>query len=953
MLNLPDLSDAKRIAIDLETYDPAIEAGKGTGALKGGHIAGIAVATDTGFAEYYPVNHARNNVPKEPVYAWLREQLSRPYQEKVGANIIYDLEYLAVAGIHVAGRVLDVQIAEPLLDENQWSYSLEAIAQKYLGEGKVENELRTWILTHIPGATEKKWKSHIHNAPGNIVRAYALGDVDLPLKIIERQLQELAKQNLTDLFYMESDLIPMLLAMKLRGVRVDIDKAQEVDHELSTRIAKNQAILGPDINVNAAASLAKLWDRNGLTYPLTEKTKNPSFTKESLAATNHPAARLVESIRKDTKLRDTFVRNAILDQHINGRIHCQFNQLKSDDKGTVSGRFCIAKGQRVMIPGGYKPIEDIKVGDLVYCFDDRLEPTLKKVLWSGKTGTKKVIKLDWISGSRKHRGSLICTPEHRVRISDGSYKEAQHLTYDDSVLAIHRGKGDNGRNKLWATNNPGEKESRVVFKSIHGYLPDHVHHINEDVSDDRPENLEGLTYSEHINRHRSPEEHYAHYANTLKVWPDNGGIPPSLSGKDSPLYRVDLTKERILEVFASEKRLLKAAELLGCYCGTLLSRCAEYGIPHPNPRSKYLSKEELVWYLETYQTWEELIKYCPLKRTAITKLCTEYGIERKKGGNHNITGITKMLSPMDVYDIEVEDSHNFICEELCVHNSSSNPNLQQVPAKGEATELIRQIFVPEPGETWYSIDYSQIEYRVFAHYSGDVELIKAYQDIETDFHSQVGKMLGDTLDRKIVKSCNFLALYGGGPVKLAHGLRTYMSETDADSLIQQLGDVRDPVKFQWRMNYEKKKIPLFEPDLYDLVGYRVLEVYNEKFPSAKALAEKCSNVAKQRGHIFTLLNRRRRFGKGDSTHKALNALCQGSAADIMKKAMVDVWKSGVCVVLGAPLLTVHDELNFSVPDSKLGLEAINETRRLMENAVRLKVPTSCDFEFGPDWGHVK
>jgi DNA polymerase I-like protein with 3'-5' exonuclease and polymerase domains len=625
-MNFPSLSSAKRIAIDLETYDPAINDGGGSGALKGGFIAGIAIATDDGYREYLPIAHGTGvNLDKTKVLAWLSEELSRVHQDKVFANAIYDLEYLAVAGVNVAGRILDIQLAEPLIDENQWSYSLESIAQKYLEEGKVENELANYITTHFPlGRTKAAWKQWIWKAPGDVVRAYALGDVDLPIRIVEKQLEELRKQDLLDLFYMESDLVPMMLAMKLNGVRVDLNKAKEVYDELSTRVAKNQAILGPDVNVNAAASLARVWDRNGLTYPLTEKTKKPSFTKESLAATHHPVARLVESIRKDTKLRDTFVQNAILDQHINGRIHCQFNQLKSDDKGTVSGRF-----------------------------------------------------------------------------------------------------------------------------------------------------------------------------------------------------------------------------------------------------------------------------------------------------------------------------------------SSSSPNLQQVPSKGEGTELIRQIFVPEPGEDWYSIDFSQIEYRVFAHYSDDKDLIEAYQHPDTDFHDQVGKMLGGTLDRKIVKTANFLALYGGGPIKLAHGLRTYMSDNDVNNLIEQLGDLAEPERFQWRMNYEKKNNPSFVPDVYDLAGYRALEVYNSKFPAAKQLSENCARAAKQRGYIYTLLKRRRRFGKGDSTHKALNALCQGGAADIMKKSMVDIWKSGVCDVIGAPLLTVHDENCFSVPRTKEGKEAIWEAKRLMENAVKLAVPILTDIETGPDWGHVQ
>ena len=250
-MNYPDLSSAKRISIDCETYDPAISAGEGCGALKGGFIAGISIGTDDGFREYFPIRHSQGvNLEASTVLEWLKTELARAHQDKVFANALYDLEYLAVAGVHVAGRILDVQIAEPLLDENQWSYALEVIAQKYLAEGKIENDLKSYCIRTF-GCKENKWKEFIWKAPGHIVREYAIGDIDLPLRIIEKQLDELEKQDLLDLFYMESDLIPLLLAMKLRGVRVDLKKADEVYHDLSKRIATDQAVLGPGVNVNA------------------------------------------------------------------------------------------------------------------------------------------------------------------------------------------------------------------------------------------------------------------------------------------------------------------------------------------------------------------------------------------------------------------------------------------------------------------------------------------------------------------------------------------------------------------------------------------------------------------------------------------------------------------------------------------------------------------------------
>ena len=537
---------------------------------------------------------------------------------------MYDLEYLAVAGIPVEGRCLDIQIAEPLLDEHATSYSLESIARKYLNEGKDSDEMHRWLAAHFGGKADRKNQAkNIWRAPYEIVRAYAISDIDLPLRIIDFQIEELRKQELYELFLMESDLIPMLLAMKLRGVKVDLPRAQRVYDELTSQIEINQRILGP-VNVNASRSLASLWDSLGLFYPRTVKTGAPSFTKETLAACSHPMARIVEKIKKDTKLRDTFIKNAVMESHINGRIHCQFNQLKSDEYGTVSGRF-----------------------------------------------------------------------------------------------------------------------------------------------------------------------------------------------------------------------------------------------------------------------------------------------------------------------------------------SSSNPNLQQVPAKGEGTKLVRGLFIPDDEHSdWVSIDYSQIEYRCFAHYAEDEDILRAYSDPKTDFHQAVSDMLGGALDRKIVKTFNFGILYGAGFKKIATMLRTNMTHEQCEHLLEELGEVDDPVKFKRSVDYINRK-EHFTPDLYDQAAWRVLEVYDEKFPAAKKLMNKVSETAKGRGYIYTILRRRRRFEKSESVHKALNALLQGSAADLMKKGMVDIWKSGVCDVLGAPLLTVHDELDWSVPRTPECQEAIQEVNRLMKQAVPLRVPIETDLESGPNWGEVE
>lgn len=168
-------------------------------------------------------------------------------------------------------------------------------------------------------------------------------------------------------------------------------------------------------------------------------------------------------------------------------------------------------------------------------------------------------------------------------------------------------------------------------------------------------------------------------------------------------------------------------------------------------------------------------------------------------------------------------------------------------------------------------------------------------------------------------------------------------------------------------------------DVYDDLAELLYAEYNKQFPAAKKLADKAMQVAQGRGHIKTLLGRRARFDAWESaewgvkepavfdrreavekwgrikragTHKALNRLLQGSAADIMKMAMVQMVDEGVTNVLGVPLMTVHDELVWSVPQTKEGLEAIDEAGRIM-CGFDLKIPLAIDDERGENWGSVK
>ena len=261
--------------------------------------------------------------------------------------------------------------------------------------------------------------------------------------------------------------------------------------------------------------------------------------------------------------------------------------------------------------------------------------------------------------------------------------------------------------------------------------------------------------------------------------------------------------------------------------------------------------------------------------------------------------------------------------------SSTHPNLQNIPGRTELGRQIRELFIPEEGWNWWSSDYSQIEYRLLVHFAvvtkcqdANIAQQMYIEDPKTDFHQMVAELTG--LDRKPAKNLNFGLVYGMGKAKLARTL-----------------------------------------GVSDIAAAEIMDTYHGRAPFIKELFNKAMNKAQKTGFVKTLLNRRARFnewepkfyGEGKQrarTHKALNCVLQGSAADLMKLAMVQIWEAGLFTDDG-PIhchLTVHDELDGSVENSERGKKALDEVNHIMENAVRLKVPVLCESGTGKNWGEA-
>ena len=607
MTSFPSLAGHGAIGVDIETFEPKSLKKYGPGTYRGGYIAGVAIATQRGFKAYYPVAHeAGPNLPREKVFGWLKKELSRPKQPKRGANLLYDMGYLKEVGVDLVGPIEDVQVAEPLLDENRLSYSLDMIARDRVGRQKNDDQMVDFLKRHFG---KKDAKANIWRAPPDVVAPYAIEDAQLAVDVFDVQKKLLEDQGLWPLFQLEASLMPMLLAMRKRGVRIDVPRVEQQLHDLGKKQTaaekRVKRLTGVDLECWNAASIARIFDELGLGYPRTPKTKAPSFTAGFLNSHPSEVAKLILEVRRYDKLRGTFLQGQLLDNSVDGRVHCQFNQLKSDDHGTISGRF-----------------------------------------------------------------------------------------------------------------------------------------------------------------------------------------------------------------------------------------------------------------------------------------------------------------------------------------SSSNPNLQFIPVRTEEGNAIRRAFLPEPGCEWAKLDWSQIEYRLITVDAYDLglrgasEVIDRYQDPEADYHQIIADMTN--LPRSQAKTINFGIAYGEGVPKLAGQLGLTLDEADV-----------------------------------------LMSQYHRNAPFVKPLLRHYMHLAEITGEIQTLYGRRRRFSrwvtriKGEQiftdhringasrrvgVHAALNARIQGSAADVMKKAMVDIWQGGTVAVLGAPHLTVHDELDYSVPKTKIGCEAIAEVKNIMESVVRMPVPLLADMKTGPNWG---
>tara|TARA_R110000824_G_scaffold106188_4_gene250882 strand:- start:2924 stop:4858 length:1935 start_codon:yes stop_codon:yes gene_type:complete len=353
-LEFPDLSEHKQICIDLETQDPHLKE-RGSGWPRNdGKVVGIAVATDQD-AYYFPIGHqSGGNLDAGVVWKWLKSQMKHP-SDKVFHNAQYDLGWLRKSGVReINGRIIDTLIAAPLIDENRMSYALNSLGKTYLKERKDEKLLQE---------AAKQWginaKSDLWRLPPQYVGPYAEQDARLTLRLWNHFKTIIIQENLKDIFQLEMELLPCLLDMREKGVPVDLRKAEILKKDLERRegkiIKEIKRQYGVEVEIWAAASVAKAFEAAGLSYERTPKSNQPKFDKASLWEKDHPLPRMILEARELNKAHTTFI-DTLLQHETKGRIHSEIHQLRSEQGGTVSGRMSYSNPNLQQVPARNKEI---------------------------------------------------------------------------------------------------------------------------------------------------------------------------------------------------------------------------------------------------------------------------------------------------------------------------------------------------------------------------------------------------------------------------------------------------------------------------------------------------------------------------------------------------------------------------------------------------------------------
>ena len=704
--------------------------------------------------------------------------------------------------------------------------------------------------------TKFKDMEYLYNV--EVIVAMAIGYAEFyGLRIDEEKIEKAKNKSIEDMLLLEHKIRKLAnyttpkedeIFDSLIVAMSDDNSAKELKQslfdDLRTEIDASDKVL----NLNSPAQVSSLF-YDILGYPCKDGDrsvgkkviKGLTKAKNADGSPKYPAVGLYREYKDLSSLLTKFFGKLPDFMYPGGFFFSSFGQIS-----TATGRMsCLDEDTLITTVGGVKKIKDVKVGDLVYCYDDNGDIRIRPVLNVIYKGYKDCIELKWRSSGSNKTGSLVCTPEHKIKTKEFGWVEAKDCL-DKKVYHLHR--SDKDRPRLFGTNSFYEQEQLTIKREYFGIQSynDVIHHKDGNTRNNCIENLEIKERSVHSREHTkellaSGKIKYEHLI---------GAEHRVLKGKEHPCY-IDLSSEEltnmiieangvltkidmdfdtfkkkcnekgvdydlIVKSILTGKRDISDDEFRNAYavCSGVTLRIANYlgisrwrvdKIKRELGLSNFSYNIDVCSYSSDFYTLKGDIHTLMLKYDISYKDCLNInkslglvfigisdedfidsffrnkGVIRSIGKelgmtwykvkstierlglcyNHSIYSI-EPFGKRNVYDLEIDGIHNFIANEICVHNCS-RPNAQQLP------KSVTKIIVPRDNFIIADADFSQIEYRTMTALARETHLIEQFSDPDSDFHTIMASVMFQipyasvSPDmRSSAKSFNFGIPYGMG-----------------------------------------------------------------------------------------------------------------------------------------------------------------------------------------------
>lgn len=357
-MGFPTLTNYPYIGYDTETTGLQYKVDK---------AFGFSIATPDGFSAYYDIREQPKAID------WFNDEMRHYRGNIIAHNASFDYRMSNHTGIYLPLEQMDDTVIRACnIDEHLHSYALDDLAKKYLGREKESNMYKELAAIFGGLPTRNVQMKNISKAPSHIVAPYAEIDAELAMLLWEWQEEEIKRQGIEKIIKFEIDKMPTFIRNEMRGIRVDLDYAEEAADKITPIIDEKQSklisVAGWDINTNSPKQMRELfapkevngrWIANDGT-PIGKTDKGmPSLGAEFLREMKHPAANLILELRSLIKTRDTFLRGHVIGHAVGDRVYPTINQSKGEDGGTGTGRLSYQDPAMQQIPQRNKKVAAI------------------------------------------------------------------------------------------------------------------------------------------------------------------------------------------------------------------------------------------------------------------------------------------------------------------------------------------------------------------------------------------------------------------------------------------------------------------------------------------------------------------------------------------------------------------------------------------------------------------